>query len=127
MYITLVEHPARLECGTTLAATEFGPSYRRAAMMQATLAAVGFLAGLAAWAYRGGPLLLIGAILLGLVIPFTLIVIMPTNKRLLDPGLDRSSEKATALLLRWGRLHALRSVASGISFGLLTWHLAMQA
>jgi hypothetical protein len=30
MYVTLVEHPARLECGTELAVTEFGPSYRRA-------------------------------------------------------------------------------------------------
>ena len=26
IYITLVEHPARLECGTVLAATEFGTS-----------------------------------------------------------------------------------------------------
>jgi hypothetical protein len=39
IYITLVEHPARLECGTDLAVTEFGPSYRRAAIMQASLAA----------------------------------------------------------------------------------------
>jgi hypothetical protein len=30
IYITFVEHPARLECGTELAATEFAPSYRRA-------------------------------------------------------------------------------------------------
>jgi hypothetical protein len=126
IYITLVEHPARLDCGAAVAATEFGPSYRRAALMQATLAALGFLAALASWAYTGGAALLLGAILLGLVIPFTLIVIMPTNKRLLDPALDRSSEEATALLLRWGRLHAFRSVSSGISFGLLTWHLAMQ-
>ena len=33
IYITLVEHPARLECGTELAVTEFGPSYRRATLM----------------------------------------------------------------------------------------------
>jgi hypothetical protein len=26
VYITLVEHPARLECGTELAVREFGPS-----------------------------------------------------------------------------------------------------
>ncbi len=34
IYISLVEHPARLECGTSLAITEFAPSYRRAAVMQ---------------------------------------------------------------------------------------------
>jgi anthrone oxygenase-like protein len=124
IYITLVEHPARLECGTALAATEFGPSYRRATIMQASLAAVGFLAALAAWAQGAGPAVLLGGIVLGLVIPFTLIVILPTNKRLLDPTLDRGSPEAAALLERWGRLHAVRSVASGIAFGLLAWDLA---
>jgi len=45
IYISFVEHPARLECGTQLAATQFGPSYRRATLMQAPLAAVGLIAG----------------------------------------------------------------------------------
>ena len=35
VYITLVEHPARMECGTEVAATEFRPSYRREAVLQA--------------------------------------------------------------------------------------------
>ena len=26
LYITLVEHPARMQCGTRLAVSEFGPS-----------------------------------------------------------------------------------------------------
>jgi hypothetical protein len=38
-----------MECGVELAATEFPPSYRRATIMQATLAAVGLLAPIAAW------------------------------------------------------------------------------
>jgi hypothetical protein len=49
MYITLVEHPAQMECTTELAATEFRPSYRRAAVMQASLAALGFVCSIAAW------------------------------------------------------------------------------
>lgn len=124
IYVTLVEHPARLECGTALAATEFGPSYRRATIMQVSLAAVGFLAALVAWARGAGPAVLLGGILLGLVIPFTLIVILPTNKRLLAPTLDRGSPEAAALLERWGRLHAVRSVASGLAFAVLAWDLA---
>lgn len=127
IYITLVEHPARLECGTELAATEFGPSYRRATVMQASLAALGLLAAITAWARAGGVTVLIGGLLLGLVIPFTLVVILPTNQRLLDPGLDRGSAEAARLLARWGRLHAVRSVASGLAFGLLLWHLAAGA
>ena len=126
IYITLVEHPARLECGTELAATEFGPSYRRATLMQASLAAVGLASAIVAWIQGRGPIVLVGGLLLGTVIPFTLLVILPTNKRLLDPGLDRRSAEAAALLERWGRLHAVRSVLSAVAFGLLVWHLARQ-
>jgi hypothetical protein len=44
------------------------------------------------------------------VIPFTLIFIIPTNRRLLDIGLDRSSEAARRLLRKWGTLHAVRTL-----------------
>jgi hypothetical protein len=126
IYISFVEHPARLECGTALAATEFVPSYRRAAVMQASLAAVGFLSALAAaFQGRGLPVLLAG-VLLGLVIPFTLLVIAPTNQRLLDAALERGSTEAAALLSRWGRLHAVRSAISGVAFGVLAWDLAQR-
>jgi hypothetical protein len=122
IYISLVEHPARLECGSALAIAEFGPSYRRAAVMQASLAAVGCLAGVVAWA-RGSPTpVLVSGLLLGAVIPFTLIAIRPTNERLLGVGLDRSSPEAGALLARWGRLHAVRSVLSGVALLLLGLH-----
>jgi uncharacterized membrane protein len=124
LYITFVEHPARLECGTVLAATEFAPSYRRATIMQASLAALGLVAAVAAWLQGRGPWVLLGGVLLGLVIPFTLIVILPTNTRLLDPALDRGSTEAAGLLSRWGRLHAVRSVASVLAFGVLAWDLA---
>lgn len=85
-----------------MAATEFGPSYRRATLMQASLAALGVAAALVAWIQGRGLLALMGGLLLGAVIPFTLMVIFPTNKRLLDPGLDRRSAEVAALLDRWG-------------------------
>ena len=52
----------------------------------------------------------VGAVLIFAVMPFTLIVIMPTNKRLLDPALDRNSDVAHHLLQDWGKLHAVRSI-----------------
>ena len=81
VYINLVEHPARMECGAEIAATEFAPSYRRATIMQATLAVVGLLSSLAAWFAGASFLWVVGGMLLGSVIPFTLIVILPTNKQ----------------------------------------------
>jgi len=110
LYVSLVEHPARMQCGTHLAATEFGPSYRRGAVMQATLAVLGTLAGVTAGLAGANPAWLSGSLLLFLVVPFTLIVIFPTNHRLLDPALDKSSSEARALLVRWGRLHEVRTV-----------------
>ncbi len=110
IYINLAEHPARMECGTQLAAAVFGPSYRRAAVMQIILALAATIAGVSAW-FLGAPRLwFVGAVLIFAVIPFTLIVIMPTNKKLLDPGLDRASDVAHQLLRDWGKLHAVRSI-----------------
>jgi hypothetical protein len=51
----------------------------------------------------------LAGLVLGSVVPFTLIAIWPTNKRLEDPGLDTTSEFARSLLVRWGHLHAVRS------------------
>ncbi len=48
IYLNAVEHPARVGCGTELALKEFGPSYRRATVMQASLAVIGALSGLLA-------------------------------------------------------------------------------
>ena len=121
LYINLIEHPARIECGTALATTEFGPSYRRATLMQGSLALVGSLAAVSTWWLTAKPRWLVAGILVAAVIPFTLIVILPTNKKLLDPSLDRNSELARSLLVRWGRLHAVRTVLSLAALVLLLW------
>jgi len=61
--------------------------------------------------YQGGSVAwLVGGLLLGALVPFTLVVLMPTNRRLLDPQLDSGSDEARELLSRWGRLHAVRTV-----------------
>lgn len=125
VYITFVEHPARMQCGVELAATEFAPSYRRATVMQATCAAVGLLSSLAAWFAVASLWWLIAGVLLGSVIPFTLMVILPTNKRLLNPTLDKRSAEAERLLARWGRLHAVRSVLSGLTLLLFLYLLTV--
>jgi len=124
VYVNLVEHPARMECGVEIAATAFPPSYRRASVMQATLAAVGLLASVAAWLAGATFWWLVGGLLLGAVIPFTLIVILPTNKQLLNPSLDKHSAQTDQLLARWGTLHAVRSVLSAVAL-LLFLYLAI--
>ena len=65
-----------------------------------------------------------GALLLGSVVPFTLLVIWPTNKQLLDPAVAAETPEVAVLLAHWGRLHAVRSLVSAVAFLLLLLGLA---
>jgi hypothetical protein len=112
VYVSLVEHPARVRLGPKAAVLQFGPSYRRGAALQAPLALIGALAAIARWAISGSDWWLAGGIALGALVPYTLIVVLPTNKRLLDPALDRDSAEAVMLLRCWGHLHAVRTLVS---------------
>lgn len=112
LYVSLVEQPARLTLPIEVAIAEWRPSYKRASVMQASLAVLGTLLGIAAGMATGGAIWIIAAFLLSAVVPFTLFVMWPTNKRLEDPGLELGSAEARELLVRWGRLHAVRTVIS---------------
>ena len=72
---------------------------------------MGTLATIGTW-LAGGPFDWVAAgALLGSVVPYTLLVILPTNTRLLDKALSPDSPEARRLLGRWGALHAVRTLA----------------
>jgi hypothetical protein len=77
--------------------------------MQATLAMSAAVTGVATWFHGEGIAWLWGGLVILSVVPFTLVVIRPTNERLLAPGRDLASPETLDLLERWGRLHAVRS------------------
>lgn len=123
LYINVVEHPARMGLETRVAAMQWAPSYKRATWLQARLAVLSLLCGIGAWLLGAGIAWLVAAILVGLVVPFTFVVIMPTNRKLLTPGRDVASEEARALLVQWGRLHAVRTILSLAGTLLFVWLL----
>ena len=94
--------------------------------MQVPLALIGSLSALIAWRFEGGTAWLVGGLLLLLPVPLTLVVILPTNKRLESQELDPGSEEAGRLLRRWGRLHAIRSILSCAAFLVFLSALAMK-
>ena len=112
VYINAVEHPARMSCGVKAACLQWAPSYKRATVMQASLAVLGFLFSAIAWFAGANVLVLVAGILLGSVAPFTLIVIMPINNRLLALNVEKDAEEAGVLLDRWNKLHMVRSALS---------------
>ena len=121
IYISAVEHPARLSCGAEVAAAEWAPSYKRATVMQAPLAVIAAFLGILRGILGGGSLWAWAAMLIIAVVPFTLIVIRPTNNRLLESGRDRGSDETLRLLESWGRLHGVRTALGAAASVLFVW------
>ena len=120
-YLTTVEHPARMSVGVSPALREFRPSYKRAASQQAGLAIVCFLCGVSMYLLTHDWIWLVGGSLLGAVVPFTLIFTMPTNRLLLDEAKNLDEQSSRALLAKWARLHAVRTILSLLGFFFLLW------
>jgi hypothetical protein len=123
LYINVAEHPARLGLETRAAALQWGPSYKRATWLQAPLAILSFLCGVTVALLGGGVGWLLPAFLIGAVVPFTLAGIMPTNRQLLARDRDLSSAGTRALLVKWGQLHAVRTVLSLAAAVIYAWLL----
>ena len=124
-YVSVVQHPAWVECGPALSVKHFKASTRRAAILQGGLAVIGLVSSAVVWFQTSGVGWLVGGLLLGAMVPFTLVIIKPLNNRLEDPQLDAGSSEAAALLSGWGKLHAVRT-AVGIAALILLVRLTMR-
>ncbi|SHN82843.1 DUF1772 domain-containing protein [Bradyrhizobium erythrophlei] len=120
-YVNFAEQPARLTLDDSALLTEWKPSYKRGATMQAPLALVGFVLGLVAWWQTSHPGFLIGALLIIAPWPWTLIVIKPTNDALLATELDAAGPLSRALIVKWGGIHAVRTVLGGLATAAFFW------
>ena len=124
LYINLVEHPARMKLDTKFAASQWAPSYKRATLLQAPLALVSFVTGSAAWLLGADVWWLVAALVMGAVVPFTFVVVMPTNHKLLAPGRDLASAETRGLLQKWAKLHGVRTALSLVASVIYIWLLS---
>ena len=124
LYINVAEHPARSLLDARSAVAQWAPSYHRATWMQAPLALASAAAGIAVALFEGELAWLAAAVLIGAVVPFTFVGVMPTNRRLLAINAERSADDARALLARWNRLHAVRTLLSLGATALYAWLVA---
>src|ERR1700674_1279275 len=114
-YVNVAEQPARLSLDDRALLTEWKPSYKRGAAMQAPLALVGFVLGMLAWWQTSHPGFLIGAIAIIAPWPWTLIGIKPTNDALLATEPDGAGPQTRALVVKWGTLHGVRTAFGALA------------
>jgi hypothetical protein len=120
-YVNFAEQPARLTLDDRALLTEWKPSYKRGATMQAPLALIGFVLGILAWWQVAHAGFLIGAILIIAPWPWTLIVIRPTNDALLATEPDKAGPQSRALIVKWGSIHAVRTLLGGLATVAFFW------
>jgi hypothetical protein len=100
----------------------FGRIYNKAAPWQGSNAIVCLVAAVIVSALSCDWWWAIGGLLVGASVPFTLIVMMPVNNRLLDEKAPPIPAEAVSLLKHWGRLHWVRNILSTLGLALMLAH-----
>jgi uncharacterized membrane protein len=115
VYVNVAEQPARLLLDDRALLAEWKPSYKRGALMQASIALVGCVLGLVAWWQTSHTGFLIGAVAMVALWPWTPPAIKPTNDALLATAPDQAGSRTRALIEKWGMLHAVRTTLAALA------------
>ena len=121
LFVSMVLYPAMVT-DMASAVYQFGNMYRHAAPWQGSNAIACFLSAAIVSALTGDWWWVIGGLLVGASVPFTLLVMMPVNNRLLDEKAPPTPEKAAPLLKHWGRLHWVRNILSTLGLAVMLAH-----
>jgi hypothetical protein len=123
IYVSVAEQPARLRLDTQALLTQWRPSYERGAIMQASLAIVSGVLGITAFILTYDWRWLVGAALILAPWPYTMLIIMPTNRVLKSTPPAQATEQTRGLIVQWGRLHWGRSALGLLAVVAYLWAL----
>ena len=121
IYVSVAEQPARLGLDDRALLAQWKPAYKRGFAMQAPLAVIGSLLGLLAWWQSSRWPWLLGAAVLIANWPYTLLGIMPTNRRLMAAEPASVGPETRTLIERWAALHAGRTALGFLSTLIFLW------
>ncbi|UCI09963.1 DUF1772 domain-containing protein [Mesorhizobium sp. B1-1-8] len=123
IYVSVAEQPARLRLDDKALLQEWQPSYKRGAAMQASIALLACILGLIAWWRTGFSAYLAGAVLVILPWPWTLLVMMPTNRQLEAMDVAVANPQARPLIIKWGGMHLVRTTLGALATIAFLWAL----
>jgi Domain of unknown function (DUF1772) len=109
IYVNVAEQPARLALDNNAMLVQWQRSYERASVMQAGLALIACVLGVAAFVMSRDWRWLVGAATILAPWPWTLLVMKPINGRLKATAENAASAETRDLVKTWGWLHAGRS------------------
>jgi Anthrone oxygenase len=121
IYVIACEQPARLTLDDRALLAEFKPAYKHGAALQAPLALLGCVLGVMAWWHSGDWRWLAGAIAIVSPWPWTLLIIRPINRQLLNTDPANAGPHTRALIVRWGYLHLGRVILGVAATLLFLW------
>ncbi|MEO3431762.1 DUF1772 domain-containing protein [Inquilinus sp. CAU 1745] len=121
IYINIAEQPARLTLEPAPMLRQWKLSYKRGFAMQATLAMAAAVLGAATWVTTGDWGWLVGAGFSLANWPYTLLVVMPVNRRLLDIRPEDIARNPREDMILWSRLHAVRGALGAAAAGAFLW------
>lgn len=110
LYVLFCEHPARGKLPPEAQLVQWKPAYTNGAIMQASLAALAGLAGIAVWLRWGDLLFLAGGLVMWGAIAYTFAVMWQLNNRLKATPEEAVGAETVLMLGRWGRLHGGRTL-----------------
>ena len=121
IYINIAEQPARLQLDDSSLLVEWKLAYRRGYMMQAGLVVIGGFFGVVAFFSTFEWRWLLGAAVLLVNWPYTIVVIMSINRRLMNTPPGAATAETRRMIGRWGVLHAGRSALGLIATVVFLW------
>jgi Domain of unknown function (DUF1772) len=123
IYISIAEQPARLALDPKAMLAEWKPAYAAGFAMQASLAFASALFGLLMFYTTRDWRWMTGAALIFANWPFTVLVMLPVNKRLEAIAPEAADAETRHLIERWGMFHAVRSAFGVAATAIYLWAL----
>ena len=127
VYVNLAEQPARLALDDRALLAQWQPSYKRGLAIQAPLALIGFVLGMVAWWLTGTIAYIVGGVLMLANWPWTFLGILPVNRVLMAMKGDDGGPRSRALIVKWNRLHAVRSALGCLATAAFLFALVSKA